>query len=91
MQATIRVREEALAIVRSSLQMKRSALENGLRQYQARARSFEQHHRMTSADFRERFSAGDLGDNEEWFEWEFVLDAEREARRQLELLDSVEL
>ncbi len=86
MQATIRVREEALAVVRSGLQMKRNALEHNLRQYQERALGFEQQHGMTSSRFTERFSRGELGDESDWFEWDVEA---HPAVTLLEVLDEV--
>lgn len=91
MQATITLRPEAVPIVRSSLELKRKALEFNLRQYQARLDGFEKEHQMTSEQFAARFNAGELGDAAVWFEWEFALDAYRETARQLELLGGINL
>jgi hypothetical protein len=91
MQATLTMRQEAVPVVRSSLEMKRRALEFNLRQYQARLIRFEKQYLMTSDQFATRFSAGELGDDAQWFEWEFVLDAYRETARQAELLKSIRL
>ena len=91
MQATMVMQSDAVLVVRSSLDMKRKALEFNLRQYQARLATFERQHQMTSEQFAFKFSAGELGDDAEWFEWEFALDAYRETTRQLGLLDSVQL
>jgi hypothetical protein len=91
MLATVTIRQEALPVVRSSIALKRQALEFNLRSYQARLMEFEKQHRMTSDQFEARFNSGELGDNAEWFEWEFVRDACREAEQQLELLNSVDL
>ena len=91
MQATFTIRQEALPIVRSSLQARRKSLEFSLRQYRARLDGFERQHQMTSEQFATRFGAGELGDDAVWFEWEFVLDAAREAERQLELVKSIRL
>jgi len=46
---------------------------------------------MTSEQFATCFNAGELDDNAEWFEWEFVLDSSLETARQLGLLASVKL
>jgi hypothetical protein len=46
---------------------------------------------MSSEQFTDKFSTGELGDEVEWFEWEFVLDAHQETARQLELLKSIKL
>jgi hypothetical protein len=91
MQATVVMQSEAVPVVRSSLDMKRKALEFNLRRYQARLAAFEKEYHMTSELFAAKFSAGELGDNAEWFEWEFVLDAYQETTRQLGLLASVRL
>jgi hypothetical protein len=91
MQATFTIRQEALPIVRSSLQARRKSLEFSLRQYRARLDGFERQHQMASEQFATRFGAGELGDDAVWFEWEFVLDAARETERQLELVKSIRL
>lgn len=89
MQATLTMRQEALPIVKSSLQTRRKALEFNLHQYRTRLTDFERQHQMASEQFATRFGAGELGDDAAWFEWEFVLDAVRETERQLELVKSI--
>jgi len=91
MQTTLILDQEALSIVKSSLEMKRKALDLKLRQYQERLGAFEQAHRMTSEQFAAKFDTGELGDDSEWFDWEFALDAFRQTDHQLKLLDSVRL
>ncbi len=91
MQATLIMQQEAVPVVRSGLEMKRKALEFNLRQYRTNLTGFEKRHRMTSEQFAARFGAGELGDEADWFAWEFTLDACRETTRQLELLRSVRL
>lgn len=91
MQATITMRQEALPVVRSSLDLKRKALELNLRGYRARLRRFETLHRMTSEEFAAKFEGGMLGDDADWFEWEFVLGSFRETASQLEILNSIQL
>ena len=91
MQATFTMRQEALPIVRSSLQARRKSLEFSLRQYRAQLDGFERQHQMASEQFATRFGAGELGDDAARFEWEFVLDAARETERQLELMKGIRL
>jgi len=91
MQATFTIRQEAVPIVKSSLEAKRRSLEFSLRQYRERLAGFEQQHQMASEQFATRFSAGELGDDAAWFEWEFVLGATRETERQLEIVKSIRL
>ena len=91
MDTTMIIRQEALPIVKSSLEMKRNALELNARQYQERLAALEQKHKMASLDFAKKFDAGELGDAPDWFEWQYVLDALQETDRQLALLKSVQL
>jgi len=85
------IQPDAVPVVKSSLEMKRKALEFNLRQYRQRLALFEQTYHMSSAQFASQYNAGTLGDDAVWLEWEFVLDAFRETQRQLDLLDSVKL
>jgi hypothetical protein len=91
MESVIRLDEEALKVVKSGLAMKRNALEHNLRQYEQRTARFEREHGMTSDMFAAQFRSGALGDEADWFEWEFTLDAALETRREMELLDSIAL
>jgi putative PIN family toxin of toxin-antitoxin system len=85
------MRPEAIPVVKSSLEMKRKTLKFNARQYRQRLAVFERAHRMTTKQFAKKFSAGELGDDAKWFEWEFANDALREIERQVKLLDSVRL
>jgi hypothetical protein len=91
MRATLTMSQEALPVVKSSLQARRKALEFSLRQYRSRLLGLERQHKMVSEQFATRFGTGELSDDADWFEWEFVLEATREAERQLELVKSIRL
>lgn len=82
------LREEVIPLVRSSLGLKRRALEFNLRKYQGRLAQFEQRYGMDSREFAAKFDAGELGDEADWFEWQYVLEAHQGTQRQLELLES---
>lgn len=79
------LREEVIPLVKSSLGLKRRALEFNLRKYQDRLAQSEQRHGMSSKEFA-KFDAGELGDEAHWFEWQYVLEAQQGTQRQLELL-----
>ncbi len=68
MQATLTIRQEAVPVVKSSIEMKRKSLAFNLRPYQARLTDFERQHQMTSEQFASQFAAGELGDDAAWFE-----------------------
>jgi hypothetical protein len=91
METIMTLQQEAVPIVRSSIEMKRKALEFNQSQYRQRLSAFEQTHRMTSEQFSAQFKAGALGDAAAWFEWEFAIDALGETSRQLELLENIKL
>ena len=85
------LREEVIPLVKSSLGLKRRALEFNLQRYQDRLAQFEQRHGMRSQEFAAKFDAGELGDMAHWFEWQYVLEAHHGTQRQLDLLESVGL
>jgi len=91
MQTTLTIEKEAVSIVKSSLALKHKALEFNRHQYMQRLTVFEKRHKMTSGQFIKKFKKGELGDDPEWFDWEFVLDTFQETVHQLELLESVKL
>jgi len=88
---TITLQREAIPILKSSLEMKRKALEFNLSRYKERLTAFERRYGMSSEEFAAKFNAGELGDNADWFEWQYVLDAYHETLRQLQLLETIRL
>ena len=88
---TLTLQKEAIPLVRSGLAMKKAALEFSLKRYSERMKSFERRYGMDSQTFAARFGKGELGDEADWFEWEYVLDAYRETLRQLQILEHIHL
>ncbi len=90
MQQTITIRQDALPVVTKGLELKRSSLALSLSRYCDRLREFEARYGMSSDQFVAAFESGELEDDASWFEWEFVLDACREATRQLNHLHGLQ-
>jgi len=88
---TLTIPSEMVPIVRSSLQLKRRALEFSLSRYEDRLSAFEERYSMSSQSFAAKFEAGELADDAHWFEWQYLLEAHRETLRQLDLLDSLDV
>jgi hypothetical protein len=88
---TITLQWEVVPIVKSSLEMKRKALEFNLGRYKERLSAFERRYGMASEGFATKFNAGELGDDADWFEWQYLLDAYHETLRQLQLLGTIRL
>jgi hypothetical protein len=91
METTMRIQQEAIPLVKSSLELKRKALEFNLNEYRRRLAAYETQHKMNSQEFIKKFKTGELGDDAAWFDWEFALDALDETEHQLVLLASVKL
>jgi hypothetical protein len=88
---TLTLQEEAIPLVRAGLAMKKTALEVNLRRYSQRLKHFENRYDMDLTTFASRFEQGELGDEADWFEWEYNLDAYRETLRQLKILERIDL
>ena len=88
---TITLQWEVVPIVKSSLEMKRKALGFGLSKYEERLAAFERQYEMASEDFAAKFNSGELGDDADWFEWQYLLDAYHKTLRQLQLLGTIHL
>lgn len=88
---TLTLRPQVMPLVKAGLELKRRALEFGRRRYQERLAAFEERYGVDSQTFIRKFDAGELGDDADWFEWQYVWESFQETRRQLELLDSISL
>ncbi|WP_295390749.1 hypothetical protein [uncultured Thiodictyon sp.] len=69
------------------------ALENAqarqeLTAIEVRLVAFEQEYQMSSADFAQRFHAGELGDGVDFFEWSAFCDMAESLRQRLQLLQT---
>ncbi len=71
--------------------MKKAALRFSLERYSEQLKCFERQYAMDSATFAARFDQGELGDDANWFEWEYNLDAYHQAQEQIWLLEQIEL
>ncbi|MEW6184223.1 MAG: hypothetical protein AB1585_00625 [Thermodesulfobacteriota bacterium] len=91
MQTTVTIESDVIPVVKSSLALKHRALEFNQRQYLQRLSILETKHQMNSEEFKKKFKAGELGDDPEWFDWEYILDAYQDTIHQLDLLESVKL
>ena len=55
--------------------------------YRDKLQELERHHGMSADAFLKRFEAGDLGDADEWFDWEAIAALKVEAERKLSELE----
>jgi hypothetical protein len=85
---TITLQWEVIPIVKSGLEMKRKALEFNLGRYKERLAAFERQYKMASEDFVVKFNAGELGDDADWFEWQYLLEVLDEIKTMIKLEES---
>jgi hypothetical protein len=57
--------------------------------YRGILQELERHHGMNTDTFLQRFGAGELGDADEWFDWEAIAAQKTEAERKLGELERV--
>jgi hypothetical protein len=68
------------------------ALENAqtrqeLNAMEVRLEAFEREYQMSSAEFHQRFHAGELGDAADFFEWSAFYDMAQSLRQRLQMLE----
>ncbi len=61
--------QEVAEVIAESISSHLEFAQRRLATYQARCVAFEQQHEMSTEQFLERFDAGSLGDQQEWFDW----------------------
>ena len=83
---TLTMADDALDIVKSSMNLKRRILKSNYDGYKNRLRAFEAKYRMSSKQFIKKYNSGQLGDDQKWFDWLFVYEAFSEINRELSLL-----
>ena len=87
----IRIKDEELPILKSSIIFKKKLLSVKLGNYLERLKVFEKKHKMTSEEFLKKFNSGKLGDDEEWFDWFFVYEAYNKIIEQKKIIDGLSL
>ena len=83
----LKIDEDTMSAVRDGVAMKKAALRFNLKHYRQRTDAFESKHAMSSEVFLENFSTGNLGDDADWFEWQYLLDVVKATSTQLEKQD----
>lgn len=58
-----------------------------LRRYEKKLGRFEEQYEMDTEEFIQKFESGELGDDEEWFNWKFVYEAHQRLMERKKQLD----
>ncbi len=83
----ITVPTDSEGVVQDSIDREIKIVEAKLEKYEEKLDHFEEKHDMDTDEFIEKFEAGDLGDDEKWFEWKFAYKAHErltERKKRLE-------
>ena len=87
----IRIKDEELPILKSSIIFKKKLLSVKLENYLKRLKVFEKKHKMKSEEFLKKFNSGKLGDDEELFDWLFVYETYNKIIEQKKIIDGLSL
>lgn len=71
----VTVPSDSEKVVQDSIEREIKIVEAKLERYEEKLRHFEKKHDMDSKEFIEQFEAGELGDDQKWFEWKFAYNA----------------
>ena len=88
---TITVPDDALDVVKSSINLKSRVLKSNYQDYKKRLKAFETKYGISTKQFLKKYNSGQLGDDQKWFDWLFVYEAFSEINRELSLLRHVKL
>jgi len=88
---TITLDNQTIESIRSSLDFKKSILSMNRKAYLSRLKELETRHGMTNAEFVTKFNAGEIGDEPDWFDWDFLLRALNRINKELNILENTRL
>ncbi|NIR51862.1 hypothetical protein GWO43_25135 [candidate division KSB1 bacterium] len=87
----LEVEKEAVALLKSGLEIEKKLLEQSHEKYKKEIVTFEKEYGMSSKKFFDEFNSGNLGDDEKWFDWLFAYKAYNHAKEKLELAKKIKL
>ncbi len=77
------------SIIKNALLFEKEIFGLALPIYARRLKEFEKNYGMNSAEFYQKFENGELGDNQEWFDWLFEYKSYRHLKERLEAMESI--
>lgn len=81
--------KEAVPVIKESIKREIALLESRIALLQKEISQLEEKHNLTSEEFENRFDSGELGDEQDYFEWWGLLQGLKKLRLKLELTRSV--
>jgi len=87
----VSLKEEAVDIVKSGLEIEENILTMSLDEYRADLETFERKYKMSSEEFIQKFESGDLGDDADWFDFLFAYRAYEHVKKKLKLIEEIQI
>jgi hypothetical protein len=78
--------EEVKEVINESIASRLEFAQRRLAAYQASCATFEQLYEMSTQEFLEKFEAGTLGDQQEWFDWYAAAEGKKVWSRKHDIL-----
>jgi len=78
--------EEIKEVIDESIASRLEFAQRRLAAYQASCTTFEQRYGMSTQEFLEKFEAGTLGDQQEWFDWYAAAEGQKIWSRKHDIL-----
>ncbi|QGA80925.1 hypothetical protein LC1Nh_1053 [Candidatus Nanohalobium constans] len=85
------VSDGSLDVVRESVSRELDIVERKLERFRERLEDFEDEHDMDSEEFLEEFESGNLGDDQDYFEWKAVYQSVQRLEDRKERLEKAEI
>lgn len=82
---------EAISVLKAAIENEKKMLTSKIAVYGARLNEYEKKYGMTTDVFLKKFDEGELGDEEQWFEWFSDADIRRELENKVKVLEGIKL
>ncbi|TAN45689.1 MAG: hypothetical protein EPN22_01485 [Nitrospirae bacterium] len=89
MATTLKIDRDDALIVKESLELDRNIMKLSLLEYRKKLKGLEKKHKMTTKAFLQKFNAGALGDDGEWFDWLFASKACEHVKERLNRIAAI--
>ncbi len=87
--AKVVIEKKGFSSLQESIDIGKQVMERKLAAYRKKIEKFEQARRMDTETFMMLFNKGELGDNEEWLEWDHVANVANLLNRKIHDLDNL--
>lgn len=87
----ISIEKEAILLIKFGLNLEGEILKFGLNEYKRELKYLEKKNKLSTKEFLKRFNSGELGDDEEWFDWLFAHKAYQHLKGKIQVYESIKI